>query len=247
MFLLMGAFLLPTHAAAQYGRGQPATTLRAKPHETAYVASLEVVGEVGGHEQYRIGPDTIGLVIDVRAKGDTQLEVEYALDLGEGDPAVGKEGFSSLGLQTVQWRPAIEALTLISFFPLPEGAISVGFQWAEIGSYQIPDIDLDYAEATQFRIQSIDGDLVTISFSAEGGGSTTIDRPQLGAGSKMEITREGAREGTFVFSLGKGQVVRSNRTERVITLSVMIVNDERQQGPTETQTLTLSLWEAGAS
>ncbi|MBT3500204.1 MAG: hypothetical protein HOD00_12650 [Gemmatimonadales bacterium] len=241
--LLLSVSTLTSPVSAQY-RAAVDTTLRVKAHNVEYVGVLQIVGEVGGQEQYRIGPDTIGLSIDVVEAGNA-FEAEYGLDLGEGEAAVGSVTLSELGIDKDDWRPALEGLTLISFFPLPEGEVRVRDEWAELVTYRIAEIDLDFAEATLFEIQSVEGSLITVTFSAEGGGSTTIDRPMLGPDASMEITRESAREGSFVFDFDLGYVVHSERVEKTTTLSVIHVGGSSQPGPTETQTLTLELSTTG--
>ena len=197
---------------------------------------------MGGREQYRVGPDTIELGIDVSVDDDGDLLAEYSLDLGAGEPSVGTTPYSVLGLVADQWRPTLEALPYISFLPLPEDAQDVGGEWAQLTAYTLPDLDLDFAEATRFWIDSIEGEVVTIRYSGEGGGTTLLEQPQFGSGARREITRASAREGTFVFHLADGRVLSSERLERIVTSSVLYVGDQDPQpGPEEAQVLTLRL------
>lgn len=241
--LILGVAAHASPVSAQYTTTAD-TTLRVQAHSIEYVGVLQIVGEVGGREQYRVGPDTIGLSIDVRDAGDA-FDADYGLDLGEGKLAVGSVTLSELGIDKNDWRPALEGLTLISFFPLPEAEVRERDEWAELVTYRIAEIDLDFAEATRFKVQSIEDNLITVTFSAEGGGSTTIDRPMLGPDARMEITRESAREGSFVFDFDLGYVVHSERIEKTTTLSMIHGGGSSQPGSTETQTLTLELSTAG--
>ncbi|MCH7531329.1 MAG: hypothetical protein IIB36_06125 [Gemmatimonadetes bacterium] len=247
--VLADATVAASTTAAQQRRVEPPPpTLRAKPHQTSYWGVLEVVGAVDGREQYRIGPDTILLGIDVYEDDDGNMIAEYTLDVGEGDPSVGTMPFSELGLEADQWRPTLEALTLVSFLPLPVEPQEVGGEWAKISGYTLPDLDLDFAEATRFSIESIEGEEVTISYSAKGGGSTVIDQPHLGPDAKMQVTRESAREGTFVFHVGEGRVLSAERLERIVTTSVFYLGDEEPRtGPEESQTVTFQLLPSNGS
>jgi hypothetical protein len=229
-----------TEAAAQYRR-DVGITLRAKPHVASYSGEIEIVGEVGGQEQYRMGPETLALSIEAYRDEEETFRAQYSLDLDEGEPAVGFVAISELGLESDMWRPALEGLTVVSFLPLPEDEITEGYEWADLVTYQIAEIDLDFAEATQFRIQTIQDGHATIEFSSQGGGSTTIDRPMLGQGAKMDITRESVREGTFVFDLESGHVIESRRIEKTTTTSFVITNGEPQPATTEVQTVTFEL------
>lgn len=248
--LMADATVATSTAAAQRRRVEspPPPTLRAKPHQAMYKGVLEVVGAVDGREQYRMGPDTLLLSIDAYRDSDGNMVVEYTLDLGAGQPSVGTMPFSELGLEAEQWRPTLEALTLVSFLPLPAEPKDVGGEWARLSAYSIPDLDIDFAEATRFAIVSIEGEEVTISYSAEGGGSAMIDQPHLGPDAKLQITRESAREGTFVFHLGEGRVLSAERLERILTTSVFYIGDrEPQAGSVESQTLTFRLLPSNGS
>ena len=242
--LLADVTVAASTAAAQRRRVEPPPppTLRAKPHQAIYLGVLEVVGAVDGREQYRMGPDTLLLGVDVYEDSDGNMVAEYTLDLGAGDPSVGTMPFSELGIEAEQWRPTLEALTLVSFLPLPAEPKDVGGEWAKLSAYSLPDLDMDLAEATRFAIVSIEGEEVTISYSAEGGGSAMIDQPHLGPDAKARVTRESAREGTFVFHLAEGRVLSGERLERILTTSIFYIGDqEAQTGPVESQTLTFRL------
>ena len=243
--LLADATVAVSQAAAQRRQVEPPPppTLRAKPHQAIYQGVLEVVGSVDGREQYRLGPDTVVLGIDVYEDRDGNMVAEYTLDLGAGEPSVGTMPFSKLGIEAEQWRPTLEALTLVSFFPLPAEPKDVGGEWAKLSAYTLPDLDIDFAEATRFAIVSIEGEEVTVSYSAEGGGSAMIDQPHLGPDARMQVTRESAREGTFVFHLGEGRVRSAERLERIRTTSIFYIGDEEPRtGSVESQTLTFQLF-----
>ena len=153
-----------------------------------------------------------------------------------------------LGLTAEQWRPTLETLTMVSFLPLPAEPTAVGGEWARLSAYSLPDLDIDFAEATRFAIVSIEGEQVTVSYSAEGGGSAMIDQPHLGAGAKMQVTRESAREGTFVFHVGEGRVLSAERLERIRTTSVFYIGDqEPRTGSVESQDLTFRLFPSNGS
>ena len=246
---LAEASIAAPEAAAQRRRAEPLPpTLRAKPHKSFYRGTFEVVGRVGGEEQYRVGPETIQLGVDVSVDADGNMFSEYTLDFGADDPSVGTTPYSVLGLVADQWRPTLEGLPFISFLPLPEEPKAVGGEWARLSAYTLSDLELDFAEATRFSIESIEGDVITILYSAEGGGTTTIEQPQFGRDAKREITRESAREGTFVFHLTEGRVVSSERLERIVTTSVLYVSgQDPQPGPEESQTLTFQLLPADGS
>ena len=130
--LMADATAAASTAAAQRRQVEPPAppTLRAKPHQAIYMGVLEVVGTVDDREQYRLGPDTVELGIDAYQDSDGNMVAEYTLDLGAGEPSVGMTPFSELGLEPEQWRPTLEALTLVSFLPLPAEPKAVGGEWA---------------------------------------------------------------------------------------------------------------------
>lgn len=248
--LMADATVDPSTAAAQRRQVEPPPppTLRVKPHQAIYMGVLEVVGTVDDREQYRLGPDTVVLGIDAYRDGDGNMVGEYTLDLGSGELSVGTMPLSELGLTAEQWRPTLEALTMVSFLPLPAEPTAVGGEWARLSAYSLPDLDIDFAEATRFAIVSIEGEQVTVSYSAEGGGSAMIDQPHLGAGAKMQVTRESAREGTFVFHAGEGRVLSAERLERIRTTSVFYIGDqEPRTGSVESQDLTFRLFPSNGS
>lgn len=248
--LMADATVAASPAGAQRRRVEPPPppTLRAKPHQAIYTGILEVVGTVDDREQYRLGPDTVLLGIDAFEDRDGNMVAEYTLDLGSGEPSIGTMPFSELGLTTEQWRPTLEALTMVSFLPLPVEPTAVGGEWARLSAYSLPDLDIDFAEATRFAIVSIEGEQVTISYSAEGGGSAMIDQPHLGPDARMQVTRESAREGTFVFHVGEGRVLSAERLERIRTTSVFFMGDqEPRTGSVESQMLTFRLLPSNGS
>lgn len=242
---LAGAACLPSVAEAQFGRNSGPPALRLKAHQVQYMGILEVVGTLGEEEQYRVGPDTLLLDITVRGEGNNML-LDYALDLGDADASTGTVDVSELGFEVARhWRPTLEMLSLLSIVPLTQEPKAEDESWTEITGYLIPELDLDFAEATRFRIESIDDGRAVISFTTEGGGSTTIDRPQLGAGAQMEVSRESARQGRFVFGIEEGYVLEAERVERITNQSVIFMGDDTQVLPSEVQSLTFRLVPVG--
>ena len=191
--LLADATVPASTVAAQVSRGEfPPATLRAKPHQIVYWGVLGIVQTVDGLEQYRVGPDTILLSIDVYEDLDGDLLAEYTLDLGKGDASGGTIPFSERGLEAERWRPAVEALELVSLLPLPAGAQNVGDEWTVRSRHSVPRLGLHIEETTGFSIESIEGEEVTIRYSVAGSGSTTISQPHLGRADNKHVT-QGAR------------------------------------------------------
>ena len=239
------AACIPTAVQAQFGRDSGPPALRLQAHQVQYMGILEVVGTLGDQEQYRVGPDTLLLDVTVRGEGNDML-LDYALDLGDADVSTGTIDISELGFEVARhWRPALEMLSLLSIVPLTQEPRAEGDVWTEITGYVIPELDLDFAEATRFQIESIDDGQAVISFTTEGGGSTTIDRPQLGAGAQMEVSRESARQGRFVFGIDEGYVLEAERVERITNQSVIFQGDDTQVLPPEVQSLTFRLVPVG--
>jgi len=223
-------------------------TLRAKPHQVLYGAVLGIVQTVDGLEQYRVGPDTILLGIDVHEDSNGNMLAEYTLDLGNGDASAGSIPFSGLGLEAERWRPAVEALQLASLLPFSDGAQDVGGEWSQRSRYPLLLLGFDFLETTGFSIESIDGEKVTIGFNTEGVGSTTVNQPHLGLHAFKQVTRESAREGTFVFHVGEGRVLSAERREEMVTTFVFYLDDEEPNiGSVESQTLTLKLFPLSGS
>ena len=134
--------------SAKSGRVPTCHALRAKPHQVVYWGVLGIVQTVDGLEQYRVGPDTILLSIDVYEDLDGDLLAEYTLDLGKGDASGGTIPFSERGLEAERWRPAVEALELVSLLPLPAGAQNVGDEWTVRSRHSVPRLGLHIEETT---------------------------------------------------------------------------------------------------
>jgi hypothetical protein len=244
--ILMLALISEVTATASTASAQQ--TLRANPHRVVYGGILGVVQTVDGSEQYSVGPDTILLGIDVREDSDGNMLAEYTLDLGKGDASAGSLPFSELGLAAERWRPAVEALELVPLLPFPDGAQDVGGEWTQQSRYPLFLLGFDFLETTGFSIESIDGEEVTIRFSTEGVGSTTIGQPHLGLDALKQVTRESTRVGTFVFHVGVGRVLSAERLEKIVTTSVFYLGDEEPTiGPVESQTLTFQLFPMSGS
>jgi hypothetical protein len=204
---------------------------------------LGIVQTVDGLEHYRVGPDTILLSVDVYEDLDGNLLAEYTIDLGKGDASGGTIPFSERELEAERWRPAVEALELVSLLPLPSGAQHVGAEWTVRSRHSVPGLGLRMAETTGFSIESIEGEEVAIRYSAVGSGSTTISQPYLGRDANKQVTLESTRQGTFVFDVGEGRVLSAERSERLMTTSVFYLGPGDAGGAQEeSETLTLQLF-----
>lgn len=182
---------------------------------------------------YRVGVtsarlDEEGAVLEEREQEVAlQLAVGSDVTTGRGAVAVTAESLSpprepeaarypadSLGAHPVnEWRGGSWVAPLLPLVSFSGEAVGVGDRWTVRRRVLLTTSELEGGSTVEYRLQSVDGDRATLSFTGRASGNRRVEQGEMGTGRPVILAASTRTRGEAVVDRLTGRVIRMTRTD----------------------------------